>query len=115
MTMDHDEFRTIINERVAKLEALLESGAQGAEAVELDQARVGRLSHMNAMQAQAINVETQRRRRLELTRLRAALSRLDDGSFGQCALCEEPIGDKRLQLDPACVTCIQCAREAERR
>ena len=41
--------------------------------------------------------------------IEAALARLDAGDFGYCARCDEPIGDKRLQLDPATPFCVDCA------
>ena len=43
-----------------------ETGDQAEQTVELDQARVGRLSRMDAMQAQAMSKETGRRRRQKL-------------------------------------------------
>jgi DnaK suppressor protein len=109
------KFRELILARIDELEALVASTASDSSAVELDQARVGRLSRMDALQAQAMSVETGRRRRIQLTRLRAALARLDDGNFGDCVVCGEVIADKRLQHDPGCTTCIECARSAEAR
>ena len=40
-----------------------ETGEEAEQTVELDQTRVGRLSRMDAMQAQAMSKETGRRRR----------------------------------------------------
>lgn len=77
--------------------------------VELDQQAVGRLSRMDAMQQQAMAMESERRRALQLGRVEAALKRLDDESFGYCALCDEEIGEKRLALDPTIPTCVKCA------
>ncbi|KJS38457.1 MAG: hypothetical protein VR70_09835 [Rhodospirillaceae bacterium BRH_c57] len=81
--------------------------------VELDQQAVGRLSRMDAMQVQAMAVATHERRLREIARIDAALKRLDDGDFGYCVSCDEPIAAKRLDLDPAVPTCIKCANEAE--
>ena len=51
-----------------------ETGDQAEQTVELDQACVGRLSRMDAMQAQAMSIETGRRRRMveEVQRIIAA-------------------------------------------
>ena len=38
-----------------------------------------------------------------------ALSRLDDGTYGVCEVCGEPIGDARLEVMPATRFCIQHA------
>jgi DnaK suppressor protein len=113
--MDEQAHRQRIEARIRELESLLEAGADDSRPVELDQSRVGRLSRMDAMQAQAMSRETERRRRIEVMRLRAALGRLDDGSYGECLECGEPIADKRLEHDPGATVCIECARSVERR
>jgi RNA polymerase-binding transcription factor DksA len=52
--------------------------------------------------------------RAQVARLRAAIARLDDGSYGRCARCGEPIGAARLEAMPEVTTCIGCARETEK-
>ena len=42
----------------------------------------------------------------------AALGRLEDGTYGTCATCEEPIGDERLDALPTARMCIECADES---
>lgn len=49
----------------------------------------------------------------ELSRIDAALARLDDGSYGQCANCGEQIAPARLQAMPDAVLCVTCAEAAE--
>lgn len=80
--------------------------------VELDQTSVGRLSRMDALQNQAMQVETERRREVELARINAALKRMDDGDYGFCVACDEKISAKRLNMDPATPVCISCANKA---
>ncbi len=77
--------------------------------VELDQSRVGRLSRMDALQDQAMSLETERRRQLELQRIDAALARLAEGEYGFCVNCGEEIAARRLELDPAVPICVDCA------
>lgn len=113
--MDEQARRQRVHARIEELEQLLAAGAEGSQPVELDPSRVGRLSRMDAMQVQAMSRETERRRRIELTRLRAALGRLDDGTYGECVECGEDIAGKRLDHDPGATVCIDCARSAERR
>ena len=95
-----------------ELKALAQASA-GAKAdrapVELDQQSVGRLSRMDAMQVQAMAKETERRRQGRMDTLHAALKRMDEGEFGFCVACGEQIAAKRLDLDPAVATCIDCA------
>ena len=90
-----------------------ETGQQAEEVVELDQARVGRLSRMDAMQAQAMSQETGRRRRLHLLEIDAALERIRAGDYGDCFECGEGINPKRLEADPGATLCISCAEANE--
>jgi DnaK suppressor protein len=84
-----------------------------AAVVELDQSKVGRLSRMDAMQAQAMAQAAVGRRKQQLQRIEAALRRLDDGEYGLCRVCDEAINPQRLAFDPAVLTCISCAEKRE--
>jgi len=44
-----------------------------------------------------------------------ALSRIDDGSYGSCESCGEPIGKARLQAFPRATLCVACKQREERR
>jgi DnaK suppressor protein len=79
--------------------------------VELDQQTVGRLSRMDALQVQAMALETSRRRANELRRIEAALARMDEGEYGYCLECGEEIAMRRLEFDPAAPLCIGCASD----
>ncbi|MDP6980683.1 MAG: TraR/DksA C4-type zinc finger protein [Myxococcota bacterium] len=52
--------------------------------------------------------------RSELAAVRAAIRRAEEGAFGTCDACEEPIRPARLRADPAATLCIGCAEAAER-
>jgi DnaK suppressor protein len=91
-----------------------ESGDQAEQTVELDQARVGRLSRMDALQAQAMSKETGRRRRQKLQQIEVALQRIRDDEYGICQECDEAIATARLGADPTALYCIQCASALER-
>ncbi len=107
-------FKTRLLDRRQELLSIAGSGAQAAATVELDQSRVGRLSRMDALQGQAMSIEAQRRQQLELTRIDAALRRIEQGEYGDCLSCDERINIKRLELDPSTPLCIACAKEQER-
>ncbi len=77
--------------------------------VQLDQTSVGRLSRMDALQDQAMALETDRRRQVELQHIENALKRMADGCYGYCLSCDEDIPEKRLQIDPTASVCIDCA------
>jgi DnaK suppressor protein len=80
-----------------------------SQPVELDQSSVGRLTRMDALQSQAMAAEIERRREAELARIASALERLEQGEYGYCVTCGEPIAPKRLELDTATPLCVNCA------
>ena len=49
----------------------------------------------------------------QLAEVRSALSRLEDGSFGECLQCGNPIGEKRLEAVPWAAHCIACQEKIE--
>jgi DnaK suppressor protein len=49
-----------------------------------------------------------------LTKLDLALKKIDDGTFGICETCDEPIGKKRLEARPETSLCIKCKEDQER-
>jgi DnaK suppressor protein len=108
-----DHFKTVLLDRREALLQADETGEEAEKVVELDQTRVGRLSRMDAMQAQAMSLETGRRRRLDLVKIEAALRRLDEGEFGECLDCAEAINPNRLEADPTATLCIGCAEAHE--
>lgn len=83
------------------------------EPLALDQARVGRLSRMDAMQQQAMAQATARLAAMEKHRIRKSLNRMDSGDYGYCIICEEEIAEMRLRVDPSVLTCINCAQAAD--
>jgi DnaK suppressor protein len=107
------EMRTRLLALREELETATVAGDESSQVVELDQARVGRLSRMDAMQAQQMAQASGRRRELMLRRITAALARIDSGDYGVCKSCDESINPKRLEFDPTAVLCIQCASKAE--
>ena len=96
-----------------ELERLAATGDASAAVVELDQARVGRLSRMDAMQAQAMAQASGQRREMMLREIASALKRIDDGGYGVCEGCDEPINPNRIEVDPTVRLCIDCASASE--
>jgi DnaK suppressor protein len=45
-------------------------------------------------------------------RVDRALAKLEDGTYGVCDVCGEPIAPARLRFAPESVLCISCARAA---
>ena len=104
-----EEFQKELLSRLQELEESEKSTTEDHATVELAQATQGRLSRIDAMQAQAMALETKRRREMGMLRIKAALKRIDDEEFGWCLSCGEEIVFKRLQWDPSTPNCIGCA------
>ena len=51
---------------------------------------------------------------IQIAAIRAALKRMDEGTYGICLTCDKPIAAKRLAALPYTVQCIGCAEKAER-
>lgn len=92
--------------------SLLSAVRQGRETVAedtLDPADQAVLSyHKEMVFSQGTEGHTQ------LTLVRLALERLDQGGFGECLHCGRPIGEKRLDALPWTPYCIDCQERVER-
>ncbi len=44
-----------------------------------------------------------------------ALAKIDDGTFGVCESCGQPVGKARLQAFPRATLCVTCKQREERR
>ncbi|MGB5474809.1 MAG: TraR/DksA C4-type zinc finger protein [Gammaproteobacteria bacterium] len=96
----------------SELEGLEEMSRDATRPVELDQASVGRLSRMDAMQIQQMARETARRRQRQLVSIEGALRRIASGDYGWCFVCGEEIDARRLAIDPTTTRCMACMDKA---
>jgi DnaK suppressor protein len=77
--------------RREELQRLSAAHGVASDPVEVDQARVGRLSRMDALQSQAMAAEVECRREVGVARIEGALARIERGDYGDCVSCGEPI------------------------
>lgn len=63
---------------------------------------------------QAMRLRFRSRESRLLSKMRIALARIDDGTYGECEICGEPISIKRLEARPMTTKCIHCKEEEER-
>lgn len=103
-----DDFRQALISHREEIGQLSNTNKEAAGTVALDQSMVGRLSRMDAMQAQQMAQETARRRQIQLRKIDSALRRMDAGEYGYCLACREEIAIARLKFDPAGTRCISC-------
>ena len=111
--IDVKAYKKRLTEMRSLVEELSEATEEARQPVELDQTMVGRLSRMDALQTQAMQLETERRRAIEIQRIDSALQRIDEGEFGSCVSCGIEIEPKRLENDPTTPTCFDCAEMSE--
>ena len=109
-----DDIRAKLVAQREALRADLDAGEDATRVVELDQSKVGRLSRMDALQAQAMAQASAQRRTALLRDINAALRRLEEDDFGYCALCGEQIDPRRLAVNPMATLCVPCADRASR-
>ncbi|MGF6860092.1 DnaK suppressor protein [Rhodobacteraceae bacterium MBR-64] len=109
---DHpgSRFKLLLQAELADLRAQSRETSANRAPVSLDQQSVGRLSRMDAMQAQSMATAMEDRRRRRISQIELALRRIEDDDFGFCDDCGEFIGEKRLGVDPVARRCVSCAR-----
>ncbi len=106
--MDKQKAYQHIVAEMAELAKRSQISEEARAPVMLDQQSVGRLSRMDAIQQQSMELATEERRRLRLAQLQAALDRIAADEFGWCLTCGEEIASARLEIDPASATCVDC-------
>ncbi|MBP1708685.1 MAG: transcriptional regulator, TraR/DksA family [Deltaproteobacteria bacterium] len=55
------------------------------------------------------------RERKLITKVKEALERIDNGTYGICESCGKPISEKRLIARPVTTECIECKTEEEQK
>ena len=115
-----DEY--LSNEEVLKLWGIVQNHINSLMANGRD--AVSNLTEDRDQEADAIDVassESERefvlrladRERLMLRKLKKAQERMEEGEYGMCESCGEPITFKRLMVRPVATQCIDCKTHAE--
>lgn len=107
--LEADETRLLGEVAIAEREikTLLRDGGEGAGN---DQADLGSKTLERDAEMSLANNS-----REMLLQVRHALARLDDGTYGRCESCGEPIGKLRLMAFPRATLCLSCKQQQERR
>lgn len=101
------ELRALLSTARTELEEGRAESRENAKPVDLDLS-IGRLSRVDAMQQQHMALARSQRVETQLSQIRAALSRMDAGTYGECLRCGEPIGVARLRARPEAPVCRDC-------
>jgi DnaK suppressor protein len=95
---------------LAELDTTIESALESVQPVELDQAAIGRVSRIDAIQQQSLAKASREALKIRRSQATRALTAIADGDYGFCRRCEEPIGYRRLAANPETPFCLGCAR-----
>jgi len=116
---DGSDHREDPRARIARLEAELSRLLQGRDLAADGDERSDGHHHPAEAATDAEYREKLLRDRLQLTqqleRLRAAQSAIEQGTYGVCVDCGEPISPGRLRAVPDAVRCVPCQSTAARR
>jgi DnaK suppressor protein len=104
---DIARMRQAITEAEEELADRMNDGPDGAGK---DPADIG-ASNFELDQEMSLNANT----RHMLHQSELALQLLDEGGYGYCESCGQPIGKLRLQAFPRATMCVTCKQRAERR
>lgn len=107
--MDEKAIKKRLTDLLEQTQKHLASLNEAGQTVELDQARMGRLSRMDALQQQAMSKARIQQLKIDVQKIQGALKRLEDGEYGFCMKCHQEISQKRMDFDPCAFICVQCA------
>lgn len=103
-----DEARARLHELQRELESDISSKSAADDSITPDNA-IGRLTRMEAIQAQSISDAGRERARKRLKQVGIALKRVDDGTYGTCVRCGAAIAAGRLEVMPETRLCTKCS------
>lgn len=105
---EQERFREVLHELKEKIETSLAVADPSEESITPDNA-IGRLTRMEAIQAQSMSAAAKRRQQSRLRKIERALQRIEKGTYGTCATCGEEIPEGRLEIMPETSLCVKCA------
>jgi len=106
-----ERFRAILNQQ---LEELLEEAARTVSGMTADKENFpDPTDRATAEWDRNFMLRIRDRERKLINKIRQALERIDEGTFGICESCGEEIGEKRLEARPVTTLCIECKTKQE--
>lgn len=103
-----EEIIKIIQDKIIQTKEEIEHLEELTKPVAPDNA-IGRLSRMDAINNKTINDAALREQKRRLQKLERALNKIEDGSYGTCMKCGDPIPFGRLKFMPWTTKCVKCA------
>lgn len=104
--------RTRLVESRDAARAVLDHASRGRP-VEASGGTIGRLTRMDALQVEAMSQMNRYQLEIRLRRIEAALQAWEDGRYGICRECGEPVALSRLEALPEAPFCMPCQESFE--
>ena len=82
-----DKFKLSLKEELKEIKILSEKTELNRAPVILDQQSVGRMSRMDAIQQQNMNIASETNRKKRIIQIEATLKRIHENDFGFCISC----------------------------
>jgi RNA polymerase-binding transcription factor len=118
MTIDTDRFRQLLTEERQRVVAAIDNihaenpGSMVDETEEVGHTHLGDVATATFDREMASTLEDNSTH--VLSEIDAALGRIENGTFGTCERCGQPIGAERLEALPWATLCIEDKRKQER-
>lgn len=106
--------KTMLERRIEALSSI-EQPQQDASELPVDEVETSPLDRATVRLLNDLSREAAGHHSAEMRQLRQALARFEDGTYGLCEECGQPIGASRLLARPEARLCIDCQTRAERR
>ena len=107
------KFKEVLQQK--KLRILRQAQATYAEDMKLDTDEFpDEMDLASTEYLHSFNFRLRGREKTFLKKIDYALSKIEEGTFGICEECEEPISPKRLEARPETTLCIKCKEAQER-
>ncbi len=103
-----DRFRDLLSDLDRNIRVELDRDSAADSSISPDNA-IGRLTRMEAIQAQSISNAGKSRLGKRLLMVKSALDAIEDGSYGTCVSCRDAIPAGRLEIRPESRLCVKCA------
>lgn len=105
-------FKQKLEERIEELLSQAEQTIQ--EIINQELKEIENIDRASSNADQALKLKIRNRESRLIKKVRQALERIEDGTYGICELCGEDISLRRLEARPVTTKCIKCKQEEER-
>lgn len=106
-------FRSILNE---EMRSLLEEAGKTVSEMTVDSTNFPDPNDRATQESDRnFELRIRDRERKLINKIKDALDRIDDGTFGTCEVCGEDISEGRLKARPVTTLCIDCKMDQERK